>query len=491
MKTNVIKTMAVIATLFFYGIPQNAFSQENKNKVKKVDYLGHKYKGQVNADKIPDGKGNITIGDFYIAGYFEGSTVSGATVSKTYGDGADFLGTIQFDASNQIELKAGGVYIIPYRNIYHTQDRLITRDTLRQDKIVDSNSFEPKSASITKEMFPSRMNRSLNPPSRFYIKVPLRKGEYTIYGSPEKHIGFIDDIIDDERRNVDAELFEIKNFKDNQGRVWDYKRSERAGRSGRFVSYKVTYPNGNYYSHQEDEEFDQWKIYYPDGQSLTSEGEYTIPEGVLSFHFSTKFESADDFLKWSNSKEIHKARSFDNKLDFTFNNSDYLTMSNDAIETFVKEKLMPYIDGDNDTEITLINKDGVEIGKYNYGNGQYVSKIEREAAEEAKRKAEEAKTEKELKAKIAPFTKRFGFNPDGKVGKQLITYGRSLSLLKDWYYFRKNHELPYYFFNLHQDLGSQKCYGIYYAKDYDSNNGKRQGYIWVKGDRIISVEWNR
>lgn len=103
--------------------------------------------------------------------------------------------------------------------------------------------------------------------------------------------------------------------------------------------------------------------------------------------------------------------------------------------------------------------------------------------------ASKAADEKALKEKLASFTKRFGFNPDGKGAKQLITYGRSLSLLTEWYYFRKNHELSYYFFNLHQDLGSQKCYGIYYAKDYYSNSGTRQGYIWVKGDRITSVEW--
>ena len=480
MKTNVIKTMAIIATLMFCGLPQNAISQENNNKVKKVDYLGHKYKGQVNADKIPDGKGYITVGDFYIAGIFEGSTVSEATVSKTHGDGADFLGTVKFDASNQIELKAGGVYVVPYRNYFNTKERLVTRDTLRQDKIVDSDSFEPSSASVIREVFPSKMSRSLNPPSSFYIKVPLRKGEYTIYGSPEKHIGFIEDDCMDERRNVEKELFKINKFKDNQGRVWDYERGERAGRSVAFVSYKVTYPNGNYYSH-EDERFDQWKINFPDGTSLTSEGIYTIPEGVFSFHFSTRFESTDDFLKLSNSKEIHKARSFDNKLDFTFNNSDFLTMSNDAIETFVKEKLMPYIDGNNDTEITLISKDGVEIGKYNYGNGQYVSKIEREAAEEAKRKAEEAKTEKERKAKLAPYIKGFGFNPSGKSIKELVTVGRSYSLVRDFvndYYVGGQN----FWFSFAEDTGISKGYRVI-------RNNKRVGIIYVQNNRIISVRW--
>lgn len=481
MKTNVIKTMAIIATLMFCGLPQNAFSQENNNKVKKVDYLGHKYKGQVNADKIPDGKGYITIGDFYIAGSFEGSTVSEATVSKTHGDGADFLGTIKFDTSNQIELKAGGVYVIPYRNIYHTKDRLETRDTLSQDKIVDSNSFEPKSASVTRVMFFSEISSKLIPPSTCYIKVPLRKGEYTIYGSPEKHIGFIEDDCMDERRDVNNEPLTINNFKDNQGRIWDYNRHERDyGSSAVVVSYKVTYPDGSYYSHK-DGQYDEWKIYYPDGKSLTSQGALTIPEGNLYINYPQDWNSADDFMKWNSSKTIPKKSSRNYDLSFVCKNNDFSSMSNDAIVSFVKEKLMPYIDANDYSKITLKNQIGI-AGVYYYENDKYVSEIDRKKEADAK----EAADVKAYQAEIASFTKRFGFNPVGKKVGQLITVGRSFKLLREWNaYVASHYALLYSYmrFNLSIDHGNSKCY------DMILDDMKKVGYIWVRGDKVSSVVW--
>ena len=89
---------------------------------------------------------------------------------------------------------------------------------------------------------------------------------------------------------------------------------------------------------------------------------------------------------------------------------------------------------------------------------------------------------------MASYTKRFGVNPMEKSAKQLITYGRSFSLLKDWYYFLRDHEYTYYFFNLQEDQGISKCYGIYYDKNH-SNSGKKVGYIWVAGGKITSVKW--
>ena len=479
MKTNVIKTMAIIATLMFCGLPQNAFSQENNNKVKKVDYLGHKYKGQVNADKIPDGKGYITIGDFYIGGSFEGSTVSEAKVSLNHGDGTRFLGTIKFDESNNIELKAGGVYVVYYRNIYHTKDRLETRDTLSQDKIVDSNSFEPKSASVTREMFFSEISSKLNPPSTYYKKVPLRKGEYTIYGSPEKHIGFIDD--QDERRNVDKEPFTVNNFKDNQGRIWDYNRHERDyGSSAVVVSYKVTYPDGSYYSHK-DGQYDEWKIYYPDGKSLTSQGALTIPEGNLDINYPQDWNSADDFMKWNSSKTIPKKSSRNYDLSFVCKNNEFSSMSNDAIVSFVKEKLMPYIDAHSNDKITLYNKSGV-AGVYYFKDDKYVSEIDRKKEADAK----EAADVKAHQAEIASFTKRFGFNPVGKKVGQLTTVGRSFKLLREWNaYVASHYALLYSYmrFNLSIDHGNSKCY------DMILDDMRKVGYIWVRGDKVSSVVW--
>lgn len=485
MNFNKFKVITIITMNLLWGVPQNATSQKSNNKVKKVEYLGYKYKGQVNADKIPDGEGQITIGNLIINGFFNGTTVSDAKVTNE--NGTRFEGNISFDANNQIELKSGGVYVVYYRNIYHTKDRLETRDTLSQDRKVDSNNFEPSSASITRELSSSKISSSLNPPSKFYYKVPLRKGEYTIYGSPEKHIGFIDDTNDGKK---DEDRVKINKIKDCQGRLWTYSRSKSS--KGVVDSYRVMYPDKSYFSHV-DGEYDSWKIYYPDGKSLTSQGRLTIPEGVLDLYYPHEYDGANVFVKLNGSKTIPNTKSSKKELKMEYKNNDISAMSNDAIKSFVKEKLMPYINANGNTSIKLTNKDHQEIGVYYYENDKFVSEIERkkeadakEAAEEKARKAKEAAEEKAYQAEIASFTKRFGFNPVGKKVGQLTTVGRSFKLLREWNaYVASHYALLYSYmrFNLSIDHGNSKCY------DMILDDMRKVGYIWVRGDKVSSVVW--
>ena len=111
-----------------------------------------------------------------------------------------------------------------------------------------------------------------------------------------------------------------------------------------------------------------------------------------------------------------------------------------------------------------------------YSKGKYTSK-----------EAEEAAEQKRETANIASFTKRFGFNPEGKPLKQLIKVGRSFKLLRDWNYgYLQNHDKAFVKFNLSIDHGSSKNYDMIW---YDHLLTNKLGYIWVTGDKITSVVW--
>ena len=234
---------------------------------------------------------------------------------------------------------------------------------------------------------------------------------------------------------------------------------------------------GSYWKSQDD-----WRIVFPNGQ-IVGHNKGEVRSILFTKDFIAQFidwDDWDDFDSFNKVKEGKKLRPMNKSLQMIpLDMSSFEALSIQDKTKILKENIEIFIlDGINVSVLNRKGDYGDLVGIYD--KGKFVSAESIKAAEE-----------KALNAKLASFTKRFGFNPDGKGAKQLIAYGRSLSLLTEWYYFRRDHQCSYYFFNLHQDLGSQKRYGIYYAKDYYSNSGKRQGYIWVKGDRITSVEWNR
>lgn len=229
---------------------------------------------------------------------------------------------------------------------------------------------------------------------------------------------------------------------------------------------------------------DNWKINFQNGH-------YLMNDGTSRWYGQTK----DFFIKCEGSGELrlYENNEFDRCIDENaISCTSRVTLIPKDMEKFnslksqgqsnvIKENLK-YLNLKHDGGITIRISDAkLSDWDYNtigyYENGKYKSN-EYIAAEE----------DKAWKAAVAPYTKRFGFNPSEKSAKQLITYGRSFSLLKDWYYFLRDHDYTYYFFNIHEDRGSVKCYGIFYDKNL-SNRGKKVGYIWVAGGKITSVKW--
>ena len=110
---------------------------------------------------------------------------------------------------------------------------------------------------------------------------------------------------------------------------------------------------------------------------------------------------------------------------------------------------------------------------------------EQERLAEERRQVEESK---KRKAELAQWTKRFGFNPQYASLRTIIKEGRSFSLVKEWF-----SVCPLYvnygrifIFRLVRTEASAGCYKILTQRGWDTSS---LGYVWVRGDRIISVQW--
>lgn len=490
--------------IFLSGGYQNA-------SAKKIVYLGHEYNGKVNKQNIPEGKGKIDIGGLIIEGFFEGNTINDATFSTEW---LSYNGTVTYDRDMKIVLKQGGKFIKYYYNQNDIRTAPAEATTYRQPIIYKSSLQGVKKRSVTENLDTDKeVDKDLLYKETLKLPVSFEMEDVPNELNPP-HVDTTRDyplikyrIWDNHLNNDEMFAYVVPtkvskwgiDYKDEQNRLWYYSREEVKGEKSPKVTYKVTYPDGSFYSnsmltllnqrHAGAEGLDRWMLYYPDGKSLTSRGVLTIPEGVLHLNYSSvNRASADDFLKWKNSNTIPNIKVYSRGLEFIYKNNDISAMSNDAVISLVREKLMPYINASDNTSIILKNKDGQVIGVYYYENDKYVSEIDRkkeadakEAAEEKARQAEAAKAEKARQAKLAPYIKRFGFNPSGKSIKQLVAVGRSFSLVNDYlndYYVGGQN----FWFSFAEDTGISKGYRVIM-------NNKRVGYIYVQNNRIISVTW--
>jgi len=131
---------------------------------KKIEYLGHAYNGKVNKQGVPEGKGLMIINDLQVRGVFADRTVTDASVhylvqqgKYTYwGENSNFTGTVIFDESDKITLKAGGKlnikYYDPKPNYMDRISQAHMNYDLPKDRVVGTDFFiVPNHIVVTKE----------------------------------------------------------------------------------------------------------------------------------------------------------------------------------------------------------------------------------------------------------------------------------------------------------------------------------------------------
>jgi TPR repeat protein len=222
---------------------------------------------------------------------------------------------------------------------------------------------------------------------------------------------------------------------------------------------------------------DNWKINFQNGH-------YLMNDGSSRWYGQTK----DFFIKCEGSGKLrlYEKSEFDRCIDESaISCTSRVTLTPKDMEKFnslksqeqsnlIRENLK-YLNLKSDGEMIIrISSGKLSDWDYNtigyYENGKYKSN-EYIAAEK----------EKAFKAKLAPYTRKFGFNPSDKGLKQLVTVGRSFSLLCDYFqnFYVQGSDC---YFSFAEDTGISKAYRVI-------KNKKRVGHVYVQRDRIISVKW--
>lgn len=484
--------MLVMTLIMALGMSQSVMAKE-----KKVKYLGHNYKGEVNDQKVPAGKGAMNVNGLMIEGDFSDHSVTNAEVWRTTSMGTSnttFSGTITYDESENIVLKAGGVISTKYYfsdgrryDGFHLKDKEpdYVKETLEEDRIVNSGSFEPNKLIIP---YNFRQENDIFGDVKD-LNVPTLCASYTadlthaVYYKGNKvdmdvfaaisHYNYNDELI---------EPIEVEGYKDNEGRVWDY-----IAKPQRFEGIRVKYPNGSYLAYEVDRYNNKktiaWGIHYPNGKIVKTNWPPDNTDPVYNmgdFSFKTNYSSTwpstiiGTFAKNIN-KEKFTAPSC-REITITSDSLDFSKFSNSEMEKFIREEVIPYIKDGNTSEYTTPN------GKYE--NGVFTSN-DQEAAAKAKR---DAANKAALNKSIANFKKKYGFDPSVNDVKYIVKVGRNLLGILDarneWvdeYADNRNNKVTV---KLEIDRGASKCYKFYWF-----NTAYFCGYFWVKNNVITSITW--
>ena len=484
MKKNSI-LMLVMTLIMALGMSQGVMAKE-----KKVKYLGHNYRGEVNDQKVPAGKGVMNVHGLMIEGVFSDHSVTNAEVWRTTYMGTSnttFSGTITYDESENIVLKAGGVistkyYQGDYHNSLESLEPYYIKETTKEDRVVNSNSLEPKELALPYDLIIKNSDyQQLNP--------PVFKASYTVG---------LTHVNNCKSQAIDMDVFcttkyperiSVKNYKDDKGRIWNYSVIKKEGYRDKEDFY-VKYPDGSYIKKNYDDAY-SWEILYPDGKKIVFS---TIEKRDNRYYISTiDLGKLKLFTKGLGGYEILPI--FTNNLgknsfciDASCNLGSYeydyyiksdsidlQKLSDKEMQKLLTEDLLPYFKKDVKIE---------KIGYYK--DGKYTS-LRQETAAQAKR---DAAKQADKNKSIANFKKKYGFDPSVDDVRYIVKVGRNLLHIldarKEWVYEYGNDRNALVTIELAKDQGARKCYKFYWY-----NTAYYMGYFWTRNNVITSIHWGQ
>ena len=494
---SVILLLAVIT-------PQYVMAQ---NTIKSVKYLKHKYKGEVNSNKIPDGEGTLDMFDVkgLIKGFFKGNYVEDATIDVGR---IKYTGNLTFDESNEITLKAGGTVTYFYCIDNYAKGREFEgkewylggwksqteesygsfsfSEQLTEDKKVNDDFFRVTEKEFT-YFFKFKSYDWLDVPTvPLPVKLELRTYSYHPTNTTVAYKGVF---VLDYESVIGKGLKDAKGFKDNQGRIWDFYGPN---------VFKVTYPDGSYYA-QTSNSGTKWAINKPN-------------VGILEFdsnksHYLT-VKLKDNITIYNDNKhdvegkfeELLKSSDFSNKFNeawwyIIFNDLTPETMPEKEVEKLIREKIVPVL---GEMKYTVISADSTskvlgEFGKFDEDahicqncDYSYLSESNIEKKKNASSARSEAESARKKQAYIAQFKKKYGFDPSTITFNNynnVIAKGRSWNALVAWNEWCSSYGsyIQEIYVNLISDYGSSKYYSF--------SMGEYKGYFWISNGRISSITW--
>lgn len=467
--------LSAIAILFvMIGTPQSVMAQ---NKVKKVKYLGHKYNGEVNQDKIPEGSGIMDYEVFTVEGNFDGNNITNP-VFKNSQLHFDYIGNASYDESNNIVLTAGGKiehYCI-YVDKWSSTVKEVKASTieLTRDSVINAKSMNTKELTVLYEV-PLNLPEEVNPP-HIIISDVLKLNEYSyseqVLGTINKYTakGFLFNDLLEKSNN-------IQGYKDDKGRIWDLKNTG-VSTSLEGWDVNVVYPDGSFFKGHTGTGYGNdysrnIKIVYPNGDVLKEQDGYLslcLNNGL----FLSEIEDMriEDFAKLYNSKIYPEF-----EISIITDSKGLLSgLSSQEIGKVLEEKVFQKC-ANNSGSVLIRHKNGESV---RFDTKRHATENEIYAANQAEESKKEAAKEKALNAEINKFKSKYGFDPT--LIKAGLKVGKKITTVNAWNDWLNSHGYENYSFKLSQDRGSSKCYRFYYR-------GEQAGFFWVKNDVITSVSW--
>lgn len=483
MKKSIFLLTATFLMLF--AVTPNLMAKE-----KKVKYLGHNYRGEVDDNKVPSGKGIMNVNGLMIEGTFNNCTVTDAEVWRTENLGTintTFKGTITYDESENIVLKANGILYTKYYLDFNVNYPQFITDTLRIDKSISSKNFEKSYLSIPisimnngSEMM-TLLNR-LNAPVLCYESIPLT------------HIT---------KQNVNMDVFIANDFsniisqKDKEGRIWEINFFG----SNEDSILLVKYPDNSFIKYKKRrygrEGHIESEIYYPNGSIIKINGKGykewffnisldNIKLGARSSFVGQDYQRmslsifASIFLHNVGKDSFHLSNQDCPYELLIFRNTEELSkLPNNEVENLISKELLPIVDK------SVFIKKRWDIGNWEYYDGKCIKNrdVAKREEEEAAEKAKKAAAAKEMRSYIAQFKKKYGFDPSAISYKNVIVPGRSWNALAAWNEWCNSYGnfTATIFVTLLRDSGSSKYYSF--------GMGAYKGYFWITNGKITSVRW--
>ena len=463
--------LTMIALLFPMSMTQSAMA-------KKIIYLGHEYNGKVNKQKIPEGQGTINVGDLLISGIFNDRSVTDAEVISGHPDmphNCRFNGTVTYDESNNIVLKADGIFSTRYlQGKWDYNDlRVVTdyaiknmtelKDTLKEDRIVNSTCFELREIQLPYTFEFERDDRQiykfneLGIPNEVLTHYTLRLRPAWIRPTNYQGEAEITSLfaLDNEVCPIDKLDFI---YNEDRALIGAINR-----RNCRLDTLMIRYPDGSYYFTCKGKEL--CKIVYPDGKDLEIKGSgYSTTMSIgngFEIKISNPMNIFIDLVEHKSPLEVSKIfneillENIDYKGDFIKDNMKHPDSEVEELIIDMLKQASPHIKFANSLEVYSSSVSSKEAGWFT--DGKYISRVTRE-------KNAEAEAYKKAEAKYNNLCKRYGkkFVDAAYDGKFLI--GMPLELLDvsgEWKYRKVSQTANTVTFDAHYNLARNPGYRLY------------------------------
>lgn len=472
---------------------------------KKLVYLGHNYDGKVK-NKVPEGEGEIFVGNLKILGTFSANTVTNASVSwydQTIPN-VMFLGTVIFDESNDITLKAGGMFktfYFPNKYDHRIDDRKSFDETLAEDRITSSLSvdslFNPKTLKIPythseKNNDNADLNYNLNY-NGFNIPNYLTVKEY-------KYVR-LEDIecpIDQWGRykvKTKAFIYEkpywdvkkpiiMKDFKDNEGRTWNINYDVYNHES----TWTVSYPGGSWYTKNAMDLNNSFELHYSDGAVVKTTKKYwyylIFDDGIWISTSSMK----KDFIQNVKQNQF-SIPEYENGYRYIYSaDINFETFSEQDVKKFIEEKILPRFKRKEGVIEFCLVKDADDTQKnivawYKDGKTTLTKKQQAQANESVR---------KEYSENVARLKKAYGAKYVDAAMKGNLLVGMPLDLLSEtkfWYDYTNNYKLqPYMSYYAWSVFKHNTTLGVYRIQRQHKTTGKLAHFkVWVRNGKITEI----